>query len=148
MDAIYQFLISYGYAGMFLAAFLAGSVVPFASEAVLLAFLAMGMSPLYIILAATLGNAAGGMTCYWIGHLGNMRWIEKYFHVKKAHLDKAERFMKGRGAWMAIFSSLPVIGDAISIVLGMMHANIVLTAIAMTIGKGIRYVIISLPFIL
>ena len=35
------------------------------------------------------------MTCYWMGHLGNMEWIEKYFHVKKEKMDRAERFVPG-----------------------------------------------------
>ncbi len=148
MDSIYQFLISYGYEGMFLASFLAGSVIPFASEAVLLAFLAMGMNPIYVIISATLGNVAGGMTCYWMGHLGNLEWIEKYFHVKREKLEKAEHFVRGRGAWMAILAFLPIIGSAISITLGMMRANIFLTIIAMAIGKAARYIAISLPFII
>ncbi len=148
MDTIYQFLISYGYEGMFLASFLAGSVIPFASEAVLLAFLAMGMNPMFVIISATLGNVAGGMTCYWMGHLGNLEWIEKYFHVKREKVEKAEHFVRGRGSWMALFAFLPIIGSAISIALGMMRANIFLTIIAMAIGKAARYIAISLPFII
>jgi len=148
MDSIYQFLVSYGYEGMFLASFLAGSVIPFASEAVLLAFLAMGMNPMFVIISATLGNVAGGMTCYWMGHLGNLEWIEKYFHVRREKVEKAEHFVRGRGAWMALFAFLPIIGSAISIALGMMRANIFLTIIAMAIGKATRYIAISLPFII
>lgn len=148
METIYEFLISYGYIGMFLSAFLAGSVIPFASEAVLLAFLAMGMNPILIIVSATVGNVGGGMTCYWMGHLGNLNWIEKYFHVKKEKVEKAERYVRGRGAWMAIFAFLPIIGSAISIALGMMRANILLTVLAMALGKLARYVAISTPFLI
>ena len=139
MDAFAQYLLDYGYLGMFIAAFLAGTIVPFASEAVLIALIKMGLEPYLTTLCATAGNAAGSMTCYWIGHLGNMQWIEKYLKVKPSTMQRAERFVKGRGAWMGFFSFLPIVGDAITIVLGLMRATIWITITAVTIGKLIRY---------
>ena len=136
MDAILQFLIDWGYWGLFLGSFIAGSVLPFSSEAVLAACVGpLGLDPVISIAAATAGNVSGGMTCYWMGHLGNMEWIEKYFHVKKEKMDRAEKFVHGRGAWMAFFAFIPILGSAISIVLGMMRANIWIVILAMTIGK-------------
>jgi membrane protein YqaA with SNARE-associated domain len=77
-----------------------------------------------------------------MGHLGNMEWIEKYFHVKKEKMDRAEKFVHGRGAWMAFFAFIPILGSAISIVLGMMRANIWIVILAMTIGKVLRYALL------
>ncbi|MDE5678441.1 VTT domain-containing protein [Phocaeicola sp.] len=143
MDAILQFLIDWGYWGLFLGSFIAGSVLPFSSEAVLAACVGpLGLDPVISIAAATAGNVAGGMTCYWMGHLGNMEWIEKYFHVKKEKMDRAERFVHGRGAWMAFFAFIPILGSAISIVLGMMRANIWIVVLAMTTGKILRYALL------
>ena len=144
MDAILQFLIDWGYVGMFLSALIAGTVVPFSSEAVLVALISMGLNPIGCVLAATAGNMIGGMTCYWLGSLGNMLWIEKYFGVNKKKLERAERFVKGRGAWMAFFMFIPFLGEAIGVVLGLMHANAWITAIAMFLGKSIRYIVITL----
>ena len=143
MDAILQFLIDWGYFGLFIGSFVAGSVIPFSSEAVLASCVGpLVLDPILSTLAATLGNVAGGMTCYWMGHLGNMVWIEKYFHVKKEKIEKAERFVKGRGAWMAFFAFIPILGSAISSVLGMMRANIWIVILAMTIGKILRYALL------
>lgn len=143
MDVILHFLIEWGYVGLFIGSFVAGSVIPFSSEAVLVACVAtLGLDPLISLLAATAGNVAGGMTCYWMGHLGKMVWIEKYFHVKKEKLDRAERFVRGRGAWMAFFAFIPILGSAISIVLGMMRANVWIVLLAMTIGKILRYALL------
>ena len=142
MDAILQFLIDWGYVGMFLSALIAGTVVPFSSEAVLVALISMGLNPIGCVLAATAGNMIGGMTCYWLGSLGNMLWIEKYFGVNKEKLERAERFVKGRGAWMAFFAFIPILGSAISIVLGMMRANIWIVILSMTIGKILRYALL------
>lgn len=135
-------MIDWGYWGMFISAFLAGTILPFSSEAVLLACIGLGLDPVWSILATTAGNALGGLTCYWIGHLGKMEWIEKYFRVDKKQLDKATRFIHGRGSWIAVFSFLPVIGDAILIVLGLMKANLYIVALSMTFGKLARYALL------
>ena len=127
---------------MFISAFLAGTVLPFSSEAVLLACIGLGLDPILSTLSTTAGNALGGLTCYWIGHLGKTEWIEKYLGVSRKQMDKAERFIKGRGSWIAFLSFLPVIGDAILVVLGLMRANAVIVAISMTIGKLARYAIL------
>lgn len=142
MDVFIQLLTDWGYVGMFLSAFLAGTILPFSSEAVLLACIGLGLDPVASTLATTAGNALGGLTCYWIGHLGKMEWIEKYFKVDQKQMDKATRFIHGRGSWMALFSFLPVIGDAILIVLGLMRANIWIVAVSMTVGKLLRYALL------
>ena len=103
MDAFIQFLIDWGYWGMFLSAFLAGTILPFSSEVVLLACIGLGLDPVWSTLFTTAGNALGGFTCYWIGRIGKTEWIEKYFKVDKKQMDKAIRFIHGRGSWMAFF---------------------------------------------
>ena len=143
MDAILQFMIEWGYLGMFLSALIAGTVVPFSSEAVLVALISMGLNPVGCVLAATAGNMIGGMTCYWLGTLGNMKWIEKYFGVNEKKLARAERFVQGKGAWMAFFMFIPFLGEAIGVVLGLMHANVWITVISMFLGKLFRYVAIA-----
>lgn len=79
---------------------------------------------------------------YGVGRLGKMEWIEKYLHVKKESLDKAERFMAGRGAWMGFFAFLPLLGSAITIVLGLTRANLPISILSITIGKVLRYVLL------
>lgn len=143
MDAVIQFMIEWGYLGMFLSALIAGTVVPFSSEAVLVACISMGLNPMLCVLAATAGNMIGGMTCYWLGSLGNMKWIERYFGVNEKKLKRAERFVKGRGAWMAFFMFIPFLGEAIGVVLGLMRANVWITTIAMFLGKSFRYIAIA-----
>ena len=71
-----------------------------------------------------------------------MEWIEKYLHTKPEDLDRARRFMGGRGAWMGLFSCIPVIGDVITIVLGLMRANLTIFIVSVTISKLARYVVL------
>ena len=142
MDAIIDFLINDGYGGMLIAAFLAGSLLPFSSEAVLLGLWAAGLQPVPLVIYGTIGNVAGSMFNYVIGRMGRLDWIEHYLHVKKKSLDKAERFMAGHGAWIGFFVFIPVFGDAITIVLGLMRANIWISFTSITIGKLLRYILL------
>lgn len=143
MDALIEFLVSYGYVGMFVSAFIAGSFLPFSSEAVMMGLVAAGLSPTPLLIWGTIGNWAGSMFNYYVGHLGKMEWIEKYLRVKKEKLEKAQQFMGERGAWMGVFSFLPVIGTAICITLGLMRAHPGITALSVFIGKLIRYVVVA-----
>ena len=142
MEAIMTFLVSYGYMGMLIAAFLAASILPFSSEAVMVGLQAAGLDPVALIAYGTIGNVLGSMFNYTIGRLGKMEWIEKYLHVKKEDLDKAHKFMAGKGAWMGLLSVIPVIGDVITVALGLMRANVVIVVISVTISKLARYMLL------
>ncbi len=142
MDWIIDFLTGYGYIGMLIAAFLAGSFFPFSSEAVMIGLMATGLDPWQLMIYGTIGNVLGSCLNYSVGRMGKLEWIEKYLHVKKKDLDKAEQFMAGRGAWMGFFAFLPVLGSAITILLGLMRANIIISLISITIGKIVRYLIL------
>ena len=142
MDALIQLLIDYGYWGMLLAAFLAGSFFPFSSEAVMIALLAAGLQPWPLVAYGTVGNVLGSVVNYGIGRMGRTEWIERYLHVSEERMEQAQRFMRGGGAWMGFFAFLPVLGSAITIALGLMRANPIITFISITIGKLLRYVIL------
>ena len=142
MEFIIHFLTQYGYWGMLLAAFLAGSFFPFSSEAVMIGLMATGLDPWVLMVYGTIGNVLGSIVNYCVGRMGKMEWIEKYLHVSEESLAKAHRFLAGHGAWMGFFAFLPVLGSAITIALGLMRSNIVITFIAITPGKIFRYIIL------
>ena len=142
MDSIIAFLMNWGYMGMALSSFLAASILPFSSEAVMVGLLAAGLDMWALVAWGTVGNVLGSLFNYGIGRLGKMEWIEKYLHTKPEDLDRARRFMGGRGAWMGLFSCIPVIGDVITIVLGLMRANLTIFTISVTISKLARYVVL------
>lgn len=139
IDTLIQLLIDWGYVGLFISALLAGSIIPFSSELVLVALVNVGLSPAVCVLSAALGNTVGGMTCYYMGRLGRIDWIEKYFKVKKEKIDRIQHFLQGKGALMAFFAFLPFVGEAIAIALGFMRSNLMLTTVSMFIGKLLRY---------
>ena len=133
-------LLGLGYLGLFIASFLAATVVPFSSEAVFTGMLIAGLDPWNCVWVATLGNWLGGMTCYLLGRVGKMEWIEKYAGVKKGKLDKYAVRMQKYGNWLPFFSFLPGIGDVIAVASGFFQGRWWIVAFSMLIGKFARYI--------
>ena len=149
MDSLNQFFIEYGYFGMAMASFLAGTFVPFSSEAVMGALLATtGMDPLLTIISGTIGNVLGSMFNYFLGRIGSIEQISKWMHIKERRLRKTRDYVEKKGSWIAAFSFLPIFGTAISISLGILRANVWGVVFWSTVGKFIRYVIFMLPIVL
>lgn len=142
MDAFSDILIQYGYTGMFVAAFIAGSVFPFSSEAVMAGLQLAGLEPISLLIWGTAGNVAGSMFNYWVGTFGRMEWIEKYLHVKKEKVEKTQRWMEEKGAWIGVLCFLPILGSVIAVTLGFMRANPLVSFIAIFVGKLIRYAVL------
>lgn len=132
-------LQEYGYWGMTVAAFLAGSVFPFSSEAVMVSLQLAGLEPWPLFLSATIGNVAGSMFNYWIGTFGRLEWIEKYLHIKREKVEKTRLWLDGRGAWVGSLCFLPILGSVLSVTLGYMRANPYVTFVAIFVGKAVRY---------
>ena len=139
MEWIIEFLTGYGYWGMLIAAFLAGSVFPFSSETVMLVLLGSGLDGWQLVIYGSIGNTLGSVFNYYVGRQGKVEWIEKYLKIKKQQMERAQRFMAGRGAWMGFFAFLPILGSAITVTLGFMRANIAISFISIAIGKFLRY---------
>lgn len=144
MEQLFDLLVSYGPWGMFLAAFLAGSVLAFSSEAVMIALLAVGVDPWTLLLTASAGNTLGGISCYCLGRLAHPDWVKRKFRIKEQHMQRACRWVTRWGAWMGFFCWLPIIGDALLLTLGMMRSNPILTNLTMIVGRTLRYATVLL----
>lgn len=142
MDVVSAFLTDFGYAGMLIAAFLAGSFFPFSSETVMVALLAAGLDAQALIVYGSIGNIAGGMFNYFIGRQGKTEWIERYLHVKHENIELAQKWTEGYGAWIGFFAFVPILGSAITIALGLMRANIPVSVISIALGKTLRYILL------
>ena len=102
----------------------------------------MGVDSWELIIWGTAGNVLGSVINYGIGRLGREEWFEKYLHVSPESMDKARRFVKGRGAYMGFFAFIPLLGSAITILLGLMRANATVTFLFIFLGKIIRYILL------
>lgn len=132
----------YGYFGLFVAAFLAATIVPFSSEVVFTTLVVtMKLNPWVCVTWATLGNWLGGLTCYWLGRLGKMEWIERWLRIKKEKIEKFNAKFHKYGDWLAFFSFLPGVGDIIAVAAGFMRCRLWIVAVSMLLGKLARYVV-------
>ena len=145
MDALIFFLSGYGYWGMLITAFLAGSVFPFSSEAVMLALLATpGIEPWPLVLYATIGNVLGSMFNYCVGRMGKTEWIEKYLKIKREKMERAEKYFNEHGVVSTLVGRLiPVVRQLISIPAGLSKMNIWAFMLYTTIGAGLWHAILA-----
>ena len=134
-------LIGLGYLGLFIASFLAATVVPFSSEVVFSAMVFGGLDAWKCVFVATLGNWLGGMTCYYMGRLGKIEWIEKYLRIKKERMEKFMGKLHRYGDWFAFFSFLPGVGDVIAVASGYFRCRWWIVALSMLLGKFVRYIV-------
>lgn len=126
-----------GFAGLLAASFIAATLLPLSSEAVLVAFLIAYPADAAIAIAlATLGNTAGGMSTYWIGRLVPERTTRR--------LDaRALAWLQRRGAPATFFGWLPVVGDALCLAAGWLRLAWPSVLIFMTTGRLARYLVVA-----
>jgi membrane protein YqaA with SNARE-associated domain len=121
-----------GLAGVFVASFLAATVVPFASEAILFGYLKLHPDQQMLAVAlATLGNTAGGMTTYLLGRLVPRKEIP--------HLELVRKY----GAPVTFFAWLPIVGDALCVAAGWLRVNWLAALGFMAAGRLARYLVIA-----
>ena len=127
-----------GLAAVFAASFLAATVVPFASEAVLFGYLKLHPHHAAAAIAlATVGNTAGGMTTYLIGRLLPAR--------AQARLDpRVLAIMRRYGSPLTFFAWLPVLGDGLCAAAGWLRLNWLAALGFMAAGRFARYLVIAL----
>ena len=146
LQAFVQFLIDIGLPGMFLAAFLAGSIAPFSSEVVMVGLAALGVSPIDLLIWGTLGNTLGAMFNYWVGSLGKTEWIVRYLHVNPDRLQRGIAMVYSHGAWCGLLAFLPVLGSMVSVALGYMRVSWWRSTLAFFTGKLVRYIVLMASF--
>ena len=139
MDIDVIWLLDLGYLGLFLGSFLAATIVPFSADVLLIGMLVAGGSPWLVIGIATAGNFIGGLTSYGVGRIGKWEWIEK-LGVKAETLEKQKAKVERWGAWLALLSWVPFVGDIFAVALGFYRTKFVPSAIFMLIGKFGRFV--------
>ena len=133
------------YIGLFLAAFGAATLLPLQSEALLVGLLLSGKYWLWALLAvATLGNVLGSLVNWWLGraieHYRDRRW----FPVSPAHLEKARHHYQRYGHWSLLFSWVPIIGDPLTLVAGVMREPLGRFLLIVTLAMGARYGVVAL----
>lgn len=132
------------YLGLFTSALIAATVFPMQSEAVLVSLLAAGTSSVTVLLiVATVGNVLGAVINWCLGRF-LLRWRERrWFPASDRQLARAEGWYRRYGRWSLLGSWLPVVGDPLTVVAGILREPLVPFLILVTLAKGARYLVLA-----
>ena len=136
-------LINNGLPALFVLSFLAATIIPLGSEWLLIALILNGFDAKSVVVVATLGNYFGACTTYTIGFYGSEFLIKKILRVDDNSLERATAFYKKYGLWSLLFSWVPVIGDPLCLVGGILRLEFPVFSVLVFIGKLSRYAVIA-----
>ena len=132
------------YSGLFIAAFLAATILPAQSEAGLAALiLASPGSVILLVATASLGNVLGSVVNWYLG-CGIYRFTGKRWFPANAQLSRATSWYSRYGRWSLLLSWVPIIGDPLTVVAGIMREPLLRFLLIVGIAKTSRYIVIAL----
>ncbi|WP_112412497.1 YqaA family protein [Rhizobium sp. BK312] len=133
------------YFGLFMAAFGAATILPMQSEAVLAGLLLTGRySAVWLVVTAGVGNILGSLVNWMLGR-GIERFRQRrWFPVGEDTLDRAQAWYRKYGKWSLLASWVPIVGDPITVVAGVLREPLPTFLLLVTVAKLGRYVIVAL----
>jgi membrane protein YqaA with SNARE-associated domain len=132
------------YLGLFAFAFLAATLLPGGSEIGLAALLTSGEHSIILLIAfATVGNVLGSVVNWVLGryfnHLKNRSW----YPIKPDQMQRAENWYRKYGCWSLLASWVPIIGDPLTLISGVLREPLISFLILVTIAKLVRYLVVA-----
>ena len=132
---------------LFLSAFGAATLLPLQSEAVLLGLLIQEQhSVMALIAIASLGNILGSCVNWWLGLKIEQYKDKRWFPVSESKLQQAQQIYRKYGFWSLLLSWVPVIGDPITLIAGLMKENFARFLLMVSVAKIGRYLFIYLAY--
>ena len=131
-----------GYWLLFLGAFGAATILPFSSEIAFIGLIEQGYAPFWVWLVATAGNSLGAVVNWILGRFLTRFESKRWFPFKPDSLHRGQAWFQKYGVWSLLLAWLPVIGDALTFVAGVMKVRFEVFFILTAIGKGARYMVL------
>ena len=135
-----------GYSILFLSAFGAATILPFYSEIAFIAMLEQGYAPFWVWLVATAGNSLGAVVNWVLGRYLTRFESKRWFPFKADSLHRSQAWFQKYGVWSLLFAWLPIGGDALTFVAGVMRVRVEIFFALTAIGKGARYAVLYLIY--
>lgn len=129
--------------GLFVAALLAATLLPTSSEVLLAALQAAGQHPLWaLLLVASAGNTLGSVINWGMGR-SLLHWQQRrWFPFSPAQLARASAQFQRWGQWSLLFAWVPVVGDPLTLVAGMLRVRFWPFLLIVACGKTLRYLVV------
>jgi len=138
-----EYFTELGYLGLFLSSFLAATILPLSSEVVLSALLLSDLPPIALVAIATTGNVLGSLTNYALGYWVSLEVIKKWLKISEEQFVQAEQRFVKYGLFSLFFAWVPIIGDPLTLIAGVLRIRLLWFIILVTAGKLMRYMVIA-----
>ena len=136
-------IIFISYFKLFLISFLAATILPFSSEIVLTAmYLSNSFETYFLLIFASLGNILGSITNWYLGKKITIFQDRKWFPVSPDQLDRSQKYFQKYGLWSLLLAWVPIIGDPLTLLAGVLKVRFSLFLILVSISKISRYLFI------
>jgi len=128
---------------LFFSALVSSTLFPGGSEALLLYRLHEGGDAMALVLIATVGNVLGSLITYAMGRLGNEVVHRKWLRMDETKVARAEHWFGKYGQASLLFAWLPIVGDPLCLVAGLLKSPMLWFIVLVTIGKAARYSVLA-----
>ena len=140
---MHDWLTSYGLLSLFLLSFLASTLIPLGSEWLLVAMILARHDPVQVVAVATAGNYLGALSSYGIGLYGGEFLKVRVLRLDEAATLKAEKLYRRFGSYSLLLSWLPVVGDPLCLVGGVLRVRLLRFSLLVFSGKLARYAAVA-----
>lgn len=140
---MHEWLTNYGYFSLFLLSFLASTLIPLGSEWLVVTMLLSRCDPLAVVAVATIGNYLGALTTYLIGLYGGDFLTVRLLRMGPQSTQRAQRLYSRFGSYSLLLSWLPVVGDPLCLVGGVLRVRFISFSLLVASGKLARYAVVA-----
>ena len=131
------------YLSLFAISFLAATILPFSSELTLAGLIATSnYDNLLLLIFASLGNVLGSIVNWALGFYLRNLTTKKWFPFKDKQIENSSKWFSKTGKWSLLFAWVPIIGDPLTLVAGLLRVKFIKFIFLVTIGKVSRYIVI------
>ena len=131
------------YLSLFAVSFLAATILPFSSELTLAGLIATSdYDNLLLLIAASFGNVLGSVVNWALGSYSRNLTTKKWFPFKETQIERSSKWFRKFGKWSLLFAWVPVVGDPLTLVAGILRVKFIDFIILVAIGKVSRYLIV------
>lgn len=130
------------YFSLFLSGFIAATLFPASSEVLLLFLMSQDLQLWGLWLAATTGNTLGSCVNWYLGKTIRRFQHKRWFPASPERLAQAEQLFCRFGYWSLLFSWLPVVGDPLTLIAGVLDVRFKVFLLLVALGKALRYALL------
>ena len=131
------------YLSLFAISFLAATILPFSSELTLAGLIATSdYDNLLLLIVSSFGNVLGSVVNWALGSYSRNLTTKKWFPFKETQIERSSKWFRKFGKWSLLFAWVPVLGDPLTLVAGILRVKFIDFIILVAIGKVSRYIFV------